>query len=43
MANFTRAGDFAGMPITGPDGRSVQVMGLNLPTMASALREAVFP
>ena len=40
---FYACGDFAGMPITGPDGRSVQVMGLNLPTMASALREAVFP
>ena len=43
MANFTRVVISPACLSQAPTGRSVQVMGLNLPTMASALREAVFP
>lgn len=36
-------GDFAGMPITDADGQQLKLLGLNLPFVASALREAAFP
>lgn len=40
---FYACGDFAGMPITGPNGEAVKVMGLNVPSLASALRQVAFP
>jgi superfamily II DNA or RNA helicase len=37
------AGDFAGMPISGPDGERVSILGLNLPAMCDVLRDLGLP
>ena len=36
-------GDFAGIPVTGPDGTRADLLGLNHPEIASALRAIAFP
>jgi superfamily II DNA or RNA helicase len=41
--DYFSSGDHGGMPVTAPDGRRAQTLGLNVPQVGKVLREAAFP